>query len=117
MCVCVCVCVVVVVNVVIFFYSVVQITPLFSDVALHLFLRTNLSIKEMESILSGQETTSIVKISNLEEMLEQKESQPQEKKCSRSSAGDSGYSESSASDETIKVVAEGMLVFLTCHLV
>ena len=114
MCVCVCVCVVVVVNVVIFFYSVVQITPLFSDVALHLFLRTNLSIKEMESILSGQETTSIVKI---EEMLEQKESHPQEKKCSRSSAGDSGYSESSASDETIKVVAEGMLVFLTCHLV
>lgn len=75
-----------------------RITQILADSAFHLFLQSTLTVKEMESFISGRDRRDLIDIIDPEGIAEYRENK--DRRCTCHSTGDSGFSGSVQPDET-----------------
>jgi len=80
-----------------FFFSLTRITQILSDSAFHLFLQSTLTVKEMESFISGEDRRDLIDIIDPQDIAQYRENKGG--RCTCRSTGDSGFSGSVQPDD------------------
>lgn len=80
-----------------FSFSLTRITPVLADSAFHLFIQSSLTVKEMESFISGIDKRDLLDIIDPESAAEYRENK--DRRCTCHSTGDSGFSGSVQPDD------------------
>lgn len=79
--------------------SLTRITAILADSVFHLFLQSDLTVKEMQNFISGQDKRDLVDIIAPPEASEQQYRDSKERRCTCHSTGDSGFSSSVQPDD------------------